>query len=223
MNPFVTRRRTSNNMIEPTTKKASRSAALLLLIFAAAASANSQTVPNVSPTPSTPITAPTQYAFPTAKTRFKRYANEMFGPTALAKSAFSAGFFTWRNSPEEWGPTWRGAAKRFGSGVAKTFIRSTVTYSLEESFQLDSHFYKSTNRGAGAKISNALLSPVTARNRNGKRVFGFPRVIGTYAAAETAVIWWYPARYDWKDGLKSGTISLGMSAGFNLIKEFLRK
>ena len=219
-----------------------RLTALSIMVLAATMSMQAQSVtaaepatalpvPAVSPSPAkrpanaspAPSATPEPYTFPTAKTRFRRAANEIFGPTALAKSAFSAGFFTWKNSPEEWGPTWRGAAKRFGSGVAKTFIRSSISYGLEEGFQLDSHFYKSRDRSVGAKLRNALISPVTARNRDGKRVFGFPRVIATYTAGVVAAEWWFPARYSWRDGLRSGTISLGMSAGFNLIKEFLRK
>jgi hypothetical protein len=64
---------------------------------------------------------------------------------------------------------------------------------------------------------------VTARNENGKRVLGFPRIVGTYSAAVIARETWYPDRYTWKDGMKSGTISLGFNAAFNLVKEFVWK
>ncbi len=70
---------------------------------------------------------------------------------------------------------------------------------------------------------NALLSPVTARDKNGKRVVGIPRIVGTYTGSIIAAETWYPARYDYKDGLKSGTYSLGMNAVFDLIKEFVWK
>ena len=44
-------------------------------------------------------------------------------------------------------------------------------------------------------------------------------VLASIIAAET----WYPKRYDFKDGLKSGTFSLGMNAAFNLVKEIFKK
>ena len=173
-------------------------------------------------TPSSPVN-PIGYQRPDSKTRFKRYVKGMFGPTALAKRVVSSGWSTWRNSPEEWGPTWGGFGRRFVSGTGKSIIKSTTMYGLEEAFKLDSHYYKSTNRSASAKIKNALISPFVARNKNGVRVFGYPRIIGTYTGSIIAAEAWYPDRYNWKHGVRSGTISLGMSAAFNLVKEFIKK
>jgi len=147
----------------------------------------------------------------------------MFGPVALGKRVLSAGWSTWRNSPEEWGPHWEGFGKRFASGTGKTIIKSTAQYGLEEAFKLDSHYYRSKNTSVGARVKNALISPVTARDENGRRVFGFPRIIGTYTGSIVAAETWYPDRYDWKNGVRSGTISLGMNAAFNLVKEFIWK
>ncbi|MEP6945343.1 MAG: hypothetical protein ABJA02_05450 [Acidobacteriota bacterium] len=87
--------------------------AVLSAFVSAAVAIPAQATPQPSPTP---VATLAQYTFPTPKERFNRYANEMFGPTALAKCALSAGFSTLRNTPEELGPTWRGAANRFGSG-----------------------------------------------------------------------------------------------------------
>ena len=165
----------------------------------------------------------TTYTRPNAKTRFKRYINGMVGPIALAKQVVGAGYGTWRNSPEEWGGQWEGFGKRLASGFGKNLIKQTTTYGLDEALKLDSHYYRSTKKDAGSKIRNALLSPVTARNSKGKRVIGIPRIVGTYTGSIIAAETWYPARYDWKDGVKSGTISFGISAAYNLFKEFLWK
>ncbi|MEP6705174.1 MAG: hypothetical protein ABJB34_10255 [Acidobacteriota bacterium] len=34
---------------------------------------------------------------------------------------------------------------------------------------------------------------------------------------------WYPNRYGWKDGVRSGTISLAFNAAYNLFREFVWK
>lgn len=163
------------------------------------------------------------YVRPDSKTRLKRYVNSMVGPAALAKNVAGAGFSTWRNSPEEWGKNWEGFGRRVASNFGKGFINNTTRYGLEEAFKLDSHYYRSQNKSVGARLKNALISPVTARNKNGKRVFGFPRVVGTYTGSIIATEAWYPDRYDYKDGLRSGTISLGMNALYNVFKEFVLK
>ncbi|HEY8563650.1 MAG TPA: hypothetical protein VIL74_24940 [Pyrinomonadaceae bacterium] len=163
------------------------------------------------------------YIRPDAKTRRKNYFNSMFGPYALARTVVGAGYGTWRNSPEEWGGQWEGFGRRVASGVGKNVVKQTTIYALDESLKLDSKFYRSRKRSFGAKVKNALISPFTARTEDGKRVFGLPRVVGTYTSSVIAYETWYPRRYDFKDGLRSGTISLGFNAAFNLFKEFVKK
>lgn len=163
------------------------------------------------------------YVPPDAKTRQKRYLNSLFGPVTLAKTVATAGFGTWRNSPEEWGDNWEGFGRRVASNFGKNVIKQSTTYGLDEVMKVDSRFYRSRKRDVGSRIKNAVISPVTARNREGKRVVGIPRIAGTYTAGIVAAEAWYPDRYDWKDGVKSGTMSLGFQAAFNLIREFVWK
>jgi hypothetical protein len=165
----------------------------------------------------------TGYTRPSAATRRKRFINGMVGPLALGRTVFNAGLSTWTNSPEEWGDNWEGFGRRVASNFGKNVIRQSVTYGLDEAFKLDSHFYRSKDKSVGARVRNAVISPITARDKNGKRVFGFPRLVGSYTANIVARETWYPDRYDWKDGVKSGTISLGFNAAFNLFKEFVWK
>lgn len=186
-----------------------------------------QSVPATTKTnrddPQTAAQTASGYVRPDRKTRQKDFIKSLVGPSALARTVIGAGFSTWRNSPEEWGGQWEGFGRRVASNFGRSAIRQTTTYVLDESFKLDSKFYRSRNRSFGAKIKNALISPVTARTPDGKRVFGFPRVVGTYTASVVAAETWFPKRFDYKDGLRNGTISLGFSAAFNLFREFIKK
>ena len=168
-------------------------------------------------------TAPNGYTRPTAKKRFDRYIKSMVGPFSLARQVAGAGIGTWRNSPEEWGGQWEGFGKRLASGFGKNVIKQTTIYGLDEALKLDSGYYRATGKSTGAKIKNALISPVTALTPSGRRTVGVPRLVGTYTASIVAAETWYPDRYDWKDGVRSGTMSLGVSAAFNRFKEFVWK
>ena len=163
------------------------------------------------------------YVRPDRKKRQKNFINSVFGPLTLARTGVGAGISTWRNSPEEWGGKWEGFGRRVASNFGRNAIRQTTVYALDESFKLDSKFYRSRNRSFGAKVKNAVVSPFTARTPSGKRVFGFPRIVGTYTASVIAAETWFPPRYNYKNGLRSGTISLGLNAAFNLFKEFIKK
>jgi hypothetical protein len=163
------------------------------------------------------------YTRPTAEKRFKRYVNDTIGPFTLLGIAASAGISTATNEPEEWGKKAEGFGRRVASNFGRTLIRETAIYGLDEALKLDSGFYRSQKRDVGSRVKNALLSTVTARKANGKRTIGVPRLVGTYTASIVAAETWFPARYTYKDGLQSGTISLGINAAFNLFREFIFK
>jgi hypothetical protein len=171
-----------------------------------------------SPSPSTSAV----YVRPEKDVRVKRYFMSMFGPTAIGIRAARAGISTWDNSPVEWGPHWDGFGKRFASGTGESVIRNTAIFGLDEAFKLDSHYYRSSG-GFGSKVKNAITSPLLARNRHGKKVFGFPATVGRYAAPVISNEAWFPARYSWKDGLRTGTYSFGTDVLFNLVKEFIHR
>ncbi len=173
--------------------------------------------------PQTPAPSSTTYVRPNAEKRFKRYVSDTIGPKAWIGIVSGAAFSTASNKPDEWGGSVEGFGRRVASNLGKSVIKNTVMYGLDEALKLDSSYYRSTNRDVGSRIRNALISPVTARKANGKRTVGIPRIVGTYTANVVANQFWYPPRYDWKDGMKRGTISLGVNAAFNLVREFIFK
>lgn len=165
----------------------------------------------------------TVYTRPNAEKRFKRYINSVVGPFTLLGNAIGAGFGTLANEPEEWGKKPAGFGRRFASNLGRSAIRNTATYALDEAFKLDSGFYRSQKRDAGSRIKNAVLSTFTARKTNGKRVVGVPRLVGTYTGSIVAAETWFPKRFDYKDGLRDGTVSLGFNTLVNLFREFILK
>lgn len=171
-------------------------------------------------TASANTTASTAYTRPDAEERFKKYLKRTIGPTAFISPVLGSTFRQIRNSPEEWGGKSAGFARRFGDSIGRNVIKQTVTYGLDEAFKLDSNYYKSPKKDFKSRLSNAFLSSFTARNERGKRVVGVPTIVGTYSSAIVANEVWMPKRFDYKDGLKSGSISFVTRIGFNLIREF---
>ncbi len=160
------------------------------------------------------------YVRPTKMKRFKRYVNRTVG-TGLIGVGASSVVQQFAEYPPEWERTAGGFARRFGSNLAENVISESVAYGLEETFKLDSRFYKSKKKDFGSRLKNALLSSFTARTPSGKRVFNPSRIAGTYTADIIATETWYPKRYSYKDGLRQGTRGIGFSVGFNLLREFV--
>lgn len=187
---------------------------VFFLVFAAAASAQTPTAKGANQA---------AYVRPDAEKRFKTFVSDTVGPFAWVGITAGAGFSTAVNNPKEWGKSANGFGKRFASNFGKNLIKNTAIYGLDEALKLDSHFYLSPKSNFGSRVSNAFLSTFTARKPNGKRTIGVPRIVGSYTSDIIANEAWYPARYGWKDGLKGGSMTLGVNAFFNLFREFVLK
>lgn len=161
------------------------------------------------------------YTFPTKRERFNRYVASTIGPVSLARSGISAGIDQWRDHPVEWGQGASGYGKRYASGVGRNAIQQTVTYGLDAALGLDTGFQRSKRKGFFPRVADALAENITSHTRSGSRVISVPRLGGVYAGGIISAETWYPSRYNYRDGLKSGTRSLLTGFVTNLVREFV--
>lgn len=173
--------------------------------------------------PAVRIDPPVDYTRPDAKQRFRNYLDNLAGPASLSYYAAAAGLLTLRNSPKEWGDKSDGFGRRLANVAGKNAIRSTTIYALDEALKVDSTFYRSKDRSLAGRLRNSVFSAVTARDKRGKRVIGVPMLAGGVLSEVVSSSGWYPPRYDYVHGLKGGAISIGITAGVNLLKEFVWK
>jgi hypothetical protein len=177
------------------------------------------TQPNANQTTNQQATQP--YVFPTRRERVNRYVKSTVGPFSLINAAVSAGLNQWRDNPEEWEQGASGYGKRFASSFGRHAIQQTVIYGLDSAMGWDTGFKRSERKGFFPRMKDALAENITSRNRSGKRVVSVPRISGIYASKIISVETWYPKRYDYKDGLRSGTRSLLTGFAMNLVREFI--
>ena len=161
------------------------------------------------------------FVFPTKRERFNRYVLSVVGPFSLLSTGISAGINQWRDRPVEWEQGASGFGKRYASEFGRTAIQQTITYGLDTAMGLDTGFRRSNRKGFFPRMTDALAENITSRTRTGKRVISVPRISGIYASRIISEEAWYPARYGYKDGLRSGTSFLLAGFGINLIREFL--
>ena len=113
------------------------------------------------------------------------------------------------------------AASSSYSQQATHTSQSKSAHGLDEALHLDSGFQRSKRDGFFPRFKDALIQNVTSRTTTGSRVFSVPRVAGYYAGGIVPKVTWYPERYSYKDGLRSGTKSLLTGFGINLFREFV--
>lgn len=164
---------------------------------------------------------PPTYVRPTREERRKCFLSDAFGVPAVIGATFGAAVNQIGDAPPEWRKTAGGFGKRFASSYGTNVVRNTISYGLSETFKLDNRFEKSGEKDFGKRLKHVFLGSYTTRTKTGKRLPDFPFVAGTYMAAVVADEVWYPKCYGYRDGLRDGTISLGVRFGVNLLREFV--
>ena len=186
--------------------------------------------PTVSPVSSNPhgrwghifgLVEPTAPLHLTAHDKFRDYLFAMTGPLPLLGEAASAGIRQWKDSPPEWGQGWGAYGHRFASNMGYNAVRQTIIFATSAALREDTRFYLSEETGAWRRTRHALLATVTARQADGRRRFSISSVAGVVGASAVSRTWGPP---HWRTPMSIATnsgVSLALSAGFNVAREFL--
>ncbi len=155
--------------------------------------------------------------------KFRLYGKRIVSPSAVIGAALSAGLNEATNSPGDYGRTWEGYGKRFGTAYARIGIRNTIAFGLDSALHIDPRFYRSPDgASAGSRFFHAASQAVIAhKDGGGERTFAYGSVIGAFAAGQATALW-LPRRTDGKvgDGLVNAGLQLFTNAGRNVFREF---
>jgi hypothetical protein len=91
---------------------------------------------------------------------------------------------------------------------------------LDSALGLDSRYRRSQAERFWPRLGHALFSTVAASKGEGGYALGVPTLAGTYGAAFAANLWYPHSKNSPQDALVRGTVSLGCTAGKNVLKEF---
>jgi hypothetical protein len=179
---------------------------------------------SADPTPAAKHLTPgtTTYTKPTGKQKFLQYLFDSVGPYAWITTVAAAGIQQAKNSAPEWGQGWDAYSVRVASNLGINLVATATRYGLAEVFREDPIYYRCECHGFVPRLEHALISTVTARRGDdGHRAFSFPKLAAPYAGTMTAVLGWYPSRYEPMDGFRMGNYLLLDSAAINVAKEFI--
>ena len=172
------------------------------------------------------IAAPTlgdmTYTRPTQATKLRNYAFDTFGPYPIVGAAMVAGIGQAENTPAAWGQDAAGYGRRFGSDFGIAAISTTTRYALAEALKEDTLYYRCECKGLLPRLSHAVVSTLTARHgKDGHSAFSVSSVVAPYVGTMTAVYAWYPDNYGARAALRMGNYNLLVSAGQNILLEFI--
>lgn len=152
--------------------------------------------------------------------RLQLYLQETYGPSAWLRTAFVAAMDQADHDPPEWRQGAPGYSRRFASRFGRFSLQESIEFPAGMALGEDPRYFPCQCRGPLKRAGHALLSTVVARNRNGGRTVALARIGGVYGGALAAMAW-HPSRYTLAgDGLRLGNLSLAVTGGVNLFREF---
>ncbi len=178
------------------------------------------TVPEDDPMLSTAI-GPGSYQPLSGKERWNLYLRDAFWSQGVVlRAAGPALGAQLNNEPPAWGQGAEGYSKRFANRFGRFALKETYEAAGAAALGHEVRYVRSKRTGFVGRAAHALSANFVTYDRNGRRAPHVARVGSVFAAEFTGNLW-MPAGYrDASTALRGVGIELGVSSGFNLIREF---
>jgi hypothetical protein len=153
--------------------------------------------------------------------RLSLWVHGLTGAHTIAFTAIRAGMNQALDSPEEWPNDARG----FGYRAASAYGQSAIGNSFKEGFALafdeDNRYFASGEQGAWPRLKYAVSSTFLARHDNGSRSVSVSALSGPAIGAVISRSWQPTSTNSMADAARSYGISMAVSVGLNVGREFL--
>lgn len=197
-----------------------RSFLSVALVFAATTSpANAEGNANPEPRPQ-PGQTRTAYQPLTGMERVDFYIEDTYAnPGVFFRLAMPSLFNTIDNEPPEWGDGAGGFGRRAADRLGQQAVQGSVEHGLAALLKTEPRYIPCECSGFFKRFGYAALSGLWTYTNNGNKTVHLPSIAGGYAGG-MATLAWYPDRFSWKDGLRTGTQQLAFSGVGNIFREF---
>lgn len=151
----------------------------------------------------------------------KHYLKHTYGPTAIAKSAASAGVAQIQNTPSEWHQGVAGFGRRFASAFGFHIVKKSIEFPVAHFLHEQYGYHPSEKTGAKARLMYAVTSVViTHKVRTGEATINGGELAGDFGAGFISRLWQPASTRTIGAGLTSAGTTLAIDAAYNVVREF---
>jgi len=148
------------------------------------------------------------------------HAKQAYAPGIVVGIAAIAGYQQLINMPGEWGQGGEGYGHRFGSVLAISGIRGTLSFGLDTMLHEDPRYYRSESKNFFRRAAHAVTGTILTRTDSGAGTLSMWRLGGDYGAAFLSDTW-YPGRLDTpRHAVVEGSLIMALDLAGNLGAEF---
>jgi hypothetical protein len=107
--------------------------------------------------------------------------------------------------------------QRWNDYVSGSLLSPGVAF---RSLASDTRYFREPGKSGWQRTRHALRRTFVTQNREGHTVFDVSEMAGLYGAPMASTLWNRAANGAFRQGVRGGTLGIGMQAGSNLFKEF---
>ncbi len=144
----------------------------------------------------------------------------VLSPGAFIRASTSAAAQQYSNNPFDYGQGASGYSKRFANNFATFTLQDVASNGLAAWAGYEVRYIQCKCRGFFPRLGHAMLFNIVTYDRNGKKVFNWPNVVGNYAAGLLSSQ--YTPNSKWSaQGIQAGHNAIVFGFGSAVLQEFL--
>ena len=157
----------------------------------------------------------------TGNERWNLYLRRAFwSPGVFLRAAGPALGAQQNNEPPSWGQGMEGYSRRFANRFGRFALQETYEAAGAAALGHEVRYIRSKRSGFFPRAGHALISNLVTYDRRGRRTPHVARIGSVFGAEFTGKLWMPPGYTDNATAMRGVGVQLGVSSGFNLIREF---
>ncbi|MBL8233986.1 MAG: hypothetical protein JNL98_36155 [Bryobacterales bacterium] len=172
----------------------------------------------------TPVSSVTRNQFQplSGQERWRNYAKDAFlSPGPFFATVMPALGEQRRNQPAEYGQGWDAFGNRLGRRAAQYQLQTALYHSSAAALGTETGYRRCNCTGGAKRLGYALSRTFLTRTNSGSMVPNVAYLGGVFGGGAIATEGWYPDRYRATgEGVRAGTIQVGVNTAINVIQEF---
>ena len=160
------------------------------------------------------------WSAPTSQERWRVWRRGIgVSPGSYIRAGLSSGLGQLGNTPEQYGQGWGAYGKRYGTSFLTFSLQDSTSQALAAAAHYEMRYIQCKCTKLLPRIGHALAFNFVTYNRNGKKVFNWPSIVGGYGAGILSST--YTPGQKWSaGGIRSGNSAIYFGFASSLLQEF---
>jgi hypothetical protein len=152
--------------------------------------------------------------------KFRYRLKHSFDLEHIARCVAGAALDQARDHPSDWGRGWDSFGVRVTSHLGQHLIREQIMFGVEALDHETPGHIRSSRTGFTNRLKDAVKYTFVSSSDSGRMMPAYSRFVGAYGAGYISRAWYPPEFHTVSSGFYTGTESLGIDVGMNVLREF---